>query len=67
MMAVTGALSGNMADTSNDGRGAVRVRGSAGKMPTAPPEAARRAVTHGRQVLERAFGIQSGNDPGVPE
>jgi hypothetical protein len=31
------------------------------------PEAARRARDHGRQVLERAFGIRSANDPTRPE
>src|SRR5437016_3548397 len=67
MTAVTAALSGNLADSSSDGRGAVRVRGSAARKPAARPEAAQRALAHGRHVLERVFGIRSGSSPGAPE
>lgn len=67
MTAVTAALSGNMADMSNDGPGAVRACASAPKKPVALPVAACQAVAHGRQVLERVFGIRSGNGPTVLE
>jgi hypothetical protein len=61
MTAVTAALSGDVAATSCDGRGPAE-----GK-PAALSEAARRALAHGRQVLERVFGIGSANGPATPE
>ncbi len=63
MTAVTAALSGNVAGPSRNGLGAGGVDGSAG----GKPEAACRALAHGSRVLERVFGIRSGNDSGTPE
>jgi hypothetical protein len=67
MTAVTAALSSNVAGTPLDGLGAGPVRGPAASKPVALPEAARRALAHGRQVLERVFGIRSGSGSGTPE
>jgi len=67
MTAVTAALSGNLAGPSRNGRGPIPVRGSAASKPVPLPEAARQALAHGSQVLERVFGIRSGSGPGTPE
>jgi hypothetical protein len=67
MTGVTAALSGNVAGTSPDRRGAVRVPGVAAGKPPALPEEARRAMPRGRQVLQRLFGIRSGTGSGTPE
>jgi hypothetical protein len=67
MTAVTAALSSRARDTSLDGRSAEPVCGSAGKASAALPDAARRALTHGRQVLERLFGIRGESGPGAPQ
>jgi hypothetical protein len=60
MAAVTAALSGTVAAASLDGRG------SANGKPAPLSDAARQALAHGRQVLERVFGIRSSSDPGSP-
>jgi hypothetical protein len=67
MTAVTAALHGNEAGGSANGRGAGAVRGSAARESATVPEAARRALAHGRKVLDRVFGIQSGGGPTGPE
>ncbi len=67
MAAVTAALSCKVAVPSRNGLGAGGVVGSPAGRPAARPEAACRALAHGSQVLERVFGIRSGNDSGTAE
>ena len=67
MTAVTAALSGNVAGPSPNGRGAVPVCGSAPRNSATLPEAARRALAHGRQVLDRVFGIPPDGRPAASE
>ena len=67
MTAVTAALKGNVAGALANGRGAARVRGSSAKKSETLPAAARRALAHGRPVLDRVFGIRSGSGPDAPE
>jgi len=67
MTAVTEALSRNVAGPPPPrARGAVRTRGTSAGEPAAPPEPARRALEHGRRVLEREFGIRAGDGPSGP-
>jgi hypothetical protein len=61
MTAVTAALSGKTNGLSPDGHGA------AARTPTAVPDAARRALAHGNQVLGRVFGIRAPSGPVTPE
>ncbi len=67
MTAVTAALSSKVVGPSRNGLGAGGVDGSARGKAAARPEAACRALAHGSQVLERVFGIRSGNDSRTPE
>lgn len=67
MTAVTAALSGNVPVPSPNGRNAPPVGGPAGRKPATGSEAARRALAHGRQVLDRVFSIRSGSGPSVSE
>jgi hypothetical protein len=65
MTAVTAALGNHRVGPSPDGQGAGPLPGSAGRNSAPLPEAARRALAHGRQVLERVFGIRPRSRPGV--
>jgi hypothetical protein len=62
MTAVTEVLSGN-ANGTPPGRSAVQTRAGSAGQPPAPAEPASRALEHGRQVLEREFGIRPGAGP----